>query len=115
MQKSFLKDLRQEMWDKWKNDCYFCNMRAFHLKRMHRLQDALQIQIENTKKFPLNFTANYNLACYLCLSNQYDAAEFYLKKAIELNPKMHHLAGHDEDLRAIMPPWSALRDFNQNG
>jgi protein involved in temperature-dependent protein secretion len=81
---------------------------------MHRLQDALQIQIENAKKFPSNAITNYNLACYLCLSNQFEAAEYYLKKAIELNPKMKNLAGHDEDLLALKPPWSALRNFNQN-
>jgi tetratricopeptide (TPR) repeat protein len=114
MQKKCFTGLKQEIWDSWLNDRYFCNMRALQLKRMHKLKDALQIQRENAKKFPSDATTNYNYACYLCLSNQFDAAESYLKKAIELDSKLHNLAGHDEDLRAIQPPWSALRSFKQN-
>ncbi len=46
---------------------------------------------------------HYNMACYCAVLGELDPAKEYLLKSFEIDPKLREQAGHDVDLKRIMP------------
>jgi tetratricopeptide (TPR) repeat protein len=74
-----------------------------------RFHDALNIKHDYTD-------AHYNLACLYAQKNDVSQSLFYLKNAIEFNPKVRKWAKNDGDLKALanLPEFKKLLEKQQN-
>lgn len=80
--------------------------RSYALHELKRTQEAYDLLLPATDKFPKNATVPYNLACYCAQLNRLDEAEEWLKKAMAINePHVKSMAIDDPDLK---PLWDSM-------
>ena len=69
---------------------------------------AKELALGTTERFPKAWTVRYNLACYCAQLMEFDAAQEWLKAAMELNEMpVKRMAVEDPELD---PLWQAMRD-----
>ncbi len=74
------------------------------------LQDAWDVLLPVSDKFPEEPIVSYNLACYACQLNQLDSARGWLRRAVALAGKdaIRRMALEDSDLQ---PLWAEIKQI----
>jgi Flp pilus assembly protein TadD len=76
---------------------------SFALHELKRTQEAWDALMPVAESFPEVSTIPYNLACYACVLEQFNAAMAWLRRAIKVGGKrsVREMALKDPDLRAL--------------
>ena len=78
---------------------------AYATRRANSIEAAKEILLNAERKFPKEAVIKYNLACYLCQTEDIENAKNYLKKAFEIDSACRITALDDKDLK---PLWESL-------
>lgn len=74
---------------------------AYAVRRLDGLESARGVLLEGQARHPSEPTIKYNLGCYAAQLGELDTAEFYVRKAIELDPSFKKIAQSDADLQPL--------------
>ena len=80
--------------------------RSYCLHEMKRTQEAWDLLLPMAAKFPKEWLACYNLACYACQLGRVRDGQEWFTRAIELGDpiEINRLASEDPDLRPLFQP-----------
>lgn len=89
---------------------------AFIKRRTEGLEVAIKAITKALKIDPNLAIANYNIACYYCLQNEFEKAFYHLEKAIEMDVSYAEEAKKDEDFDKIRnyPEFINILEKSQN-
>ena len=78
---------------------------AYATRRVESLQAASAILVDGLELHAEEPIIHYNLGCYACQLGDLNAAQEYLKRAFEIQPKCREMALEDSDLK---PLWDSI-------
>ncbi len=67
------------------------------------IEAGRRILVEAEKRFPRNAHVKFQLGCYACRQRDLEAAEDYVRKAIQIDGGWEKVVRHDPDLQELHP------------